>query len=181
MSLVLGLIAANKQLSSWRNFAGEHGGRGKMVEMGLRVGFYSDKKIDNIVDTMVAACSHPDAVELIAREWETLPSLVRTTFTRVANEATSTRWRSNNVTKGISRLNERLGGAIFSRVDDRPTTRDLRVVDGRLVSTQRRVNIAAARAEQAFGGFGLPQNYKQLPPAAKRRLRKQLAKDRKSR
>lgn len=174
MSLVLRLISLNIPLSAWRKFEEDSKRGGE----GFRGQGWSSKKVDEIVRIMVASCSHSDAVELIAREWSALPDLIRMNFTMKANDAAGT--ASGNITKGILTLDKRLGGKILSTVDDRSTMRDLRVIDGELVSREKRVDPAAAGAQRAFGGFVKPANYNQLRPAEKRRIMQKMAAERRT-
>lgn len=168
----LWLINKNIPLSQWRNEGDDCSDEG----YGTFEGWNSEKKLDNVVKIVVNSMSHPEAVELVAREWDFYPPILRIRLSPALNDAAGT--RSGNKTKGILRLNKMLGGRVLSKVDEQSVSRDLRVVGGRVVSRQRRVNPAVAGAMRAHAAFALPFDYKTLPPAAKRRIRKRQAKDR---
>lgn len=139
-------------------------------------GSSSDKKLSNAANIIVNSMSHPDAVDLVAEEWNFFPSILRMYVTSAMNEAFGT--RSGNKTKGIVRLDKMLGGKILSKVDSRRTDRDLRVIGGEVVSRQRRVNPAVAGAMRAHAAFVLPSNYNQLTPAEKKKIQRQMTEER---
>jgi len=141
--------------------------------------FGDEKQLHNTVNIIVNSMSHPDAVALIVEEWNFFPPALRMRLTDELNKACGA--RSGNNTKGIVRLDKILGGKILSKVDDRRTDRDLRVIGGQVVSRQRRVNPAVAGAMRAHAEFVLPPNYNQLTPAEKKRIQKQMNKERRNR
>ncbi len=172
--LTLWLIDKNIPLSLWRKKEEDFSGSdscGVVFE-----GWNAGKELKNVVAIIVNSMSHHAAVELVAREWDSFPSILRMRLTQELNAANGT--RSGNKTKGILRLNEKLGGRVLSKVDDRLTDRDLRVIDGRIISRQRPVNPAVAGAMRAHGAFTLPSDFDKMSPAAKRKIRKQQAADR---
>lgn len=171
----LWLIDRNFPLSQWRRKECDFPDEDRASHMTFE-GWNSEKKLDNVVRIIVGSMSHTEAVELVASEWNFFPPILRIRLTQALNEAAGT--RSGNVTKGILRLNKSLNGRVLSKVDHRMADRDLRVIGGRVVSRQRPVNPAVAGAMRAHAAFALPSDYKTLPPAAKRRIRKRQAKER---
>lgn len=169
MALVMWLIARNLPLSQWERY--------KDMDCGINpVGV---QKQDRIVSTIINSLSHPAAVQIVVRDWHSLESHLRMRVTVEANRAAGgDRHRSNNVTKGILRLDKLLGGRVLKSVDHAPTVRDLRVVGGVYMSRERRLQPAAVGATRAFAAHSLPLNYRSLRPAEKRRIQKELAKSR---
>ena len=165
--LTLRLLELNIKLSQWEKMKDS-------VEVRLaspKAGFFSPKKVETIVNAIVNAMSHMDAVALVAKEWDDLPSAIRGPLTMALNEG---RNRSHNKGKGILRLDKLLGGRVLSRTDNRLTERDLREVDGNLVSGRRFINPAVAGAERAHAAYAIPPNYHYLSPAEKKRVRREL-------
>ena len=175
------LVRKNVPLSQWRKLE-ELGDMkpDKFDSFDQTFGVHSsDKTLSNAANVIVNSMSHPDAVDLVAKEWNFFPSVLRMYVTMAMNEAFGT--RSGNKTKGIVRLDKMLGGKILSKVDDRRTERDLRVIGGQVVSRQRRVNPAVAGAMRAHAEFALPPNYDLLTPAEKKKIQKQMNKERRKR
>ena len=138
--------------------------------------FGQGKLLSNRVNVIVNSMSHPDAVELVANEWNFFPPILRMRLTDEMNKACGT--RSGNKTKGIIRLDKMLGGKILSKFDSRSTDRDLRVIGGEVVSIQRRVNPAVAGAMRAHAAFALPPNYNMLTPAEKKKIQRKMTEER---
>lgn len=134
------------------------------------------KLLSNTANIIVNSMSHPDAVELVANEWDFFPPALRMRLTDEMNKACGT--KSGNKTKGIVRLDKMLGGKILSRADNRRTDRDLRVIDGEVVSRQRRVDPAVAGAMRAHAEFALPPNYNQLTPSEKKKIQRRMTEER---
>ncbi len=166
MSLMLKLISLNVPLYKWRDFAPE-GSRGYLLSS------LGDKHLDRIASTIISGLSHDEVIELVRREWDGLPPVVRMRVTQLANERYQ-RPSSNNQRKGIMKLDELLGGRILS-VAQGPTVRDLRSIDGRLVSVQKKVRPNVAGAEQAFGAYVKPKDFDMWPPSRKRQWRNEAA------
>ena len=170
------LLATNTLLSQWKKIAPSEA---EARSYGL--GTNTAKQLDTVVNAIVNQMSHPDAVELIAKEWGAFPSDLRMKLGWALNEAASgSGHRSNNKTKGIIRLNKMLNNAVLRQTDDRVTERDLRVRDGKVVSERRFVNPAAAGAERAHAAFVRPAHYAKMTPAEKRALNEQQAHERRA-
>ncbi|MDE2001591.1 MAG: hypothetical protein KGI60_03465 [Patescibacteria group bacterium] len=169
MSLLLEMVSNNVPLHTWRKFAAENSSRSQY-------GGWCSKKLDDVARIIVNGCANGEVVDLVAREWDNLDSQYRMAITREANMALGT--RSNNKTKGIRRLDERLGGRVLTTVDSRPTQRRMEVVGGRLRATNRPIDPARAGASRAYAIISLPANYADLPPAQKRKIQQELAKRR---
>ena len=174
--MTLYLIEHNIRLSEWKRVAPPEG-------TGARNSLtFSEKKLDTMVNTIVNAMSHEDAVSLIVKEWKELPSVLRMKLRWALNEAASGNGhRSNNKTKGIIRLDKLLDGNVLRHTDDRVTERDLRIVGGKVVSRQRPINPAVAGASRAHAAFARPAHYANMTPAEKRAFNKQQARERQSR
>ncbi len=174
------LIDRNIGISRWKSVEELSNIKPNELDSQSRVyhsGSYGDnKRLSNTVNIIVNSMSHPDAVELIAQEWGLFPPALRMGLTDAMKEACGI--RSGNKTKGIIRLDKMLGGKILAKIDNRRTDRDLRVIDGEVVSRQRRVNPAVAGAMRAHAEFVLPPNYNQLTPAEKKKIQKQMNKER---
>ncbi len=136
---------------------------------------WGNKALDNTARKLVNALSQYKVAEQMAKEWEGYPPLLRLRITAIANEARG--HASGNVTKGIQRLNDVLGGKILAR-ETGPTERTLQIIDGRKVSVDKRFNPAVAGAYRAFSGYALPPNFNKLPKAEQKRIRQQLAAER---
>lgn len=165
--VMMEMIARNIPLHTWREYLGN--GRENM----RNAPSFSQRKADNIARAILAQLTHPNTVELVAREWEHLGGIIRMRFTDLANQEYGNP-SSRNKAKKIRDLDTRLGGKVLTRQEER-TERKLRVIGGELVSTRRRVNPAVAGAERAHAAFALPKGYDSWPPAKKRRWRKKMA------
>lgn len=170
---LLRMVALNRPLYAWREFD-EAGTVGYGVGYGL-----GDKQLDRIAQTVVAGLSHEAVVELVRREWDGLPSVVRMRVTQLANERHANP-SSNNQRKGIVKLDRLLGGKILTG-PAQATTSDLRVIDGRLVRRQRVVRREVAGAEIAFGAFAKPKDFDSWSPTRKRAWHQRAAAERRAR
>jgi len=172
MSLLLLMVARNIPLHTWRECEKETAG-----ETSHYSGWTGTKNLDHIARLITNSCSSNEVVKLIAREWEYLPPLVRMSITHEMNQALGT--RSNNKTKGIRRLDELLAGKVLrSQQNEELTDRKLITVGGKLIAIDKKLNPAVLGASRTYATYALPANYNNLPPAEKRRLREELAKQR---
>mgnify|MGYP000691573313 CR=1 FL=1 len=106
MSLALWLVSQNIPLYRWREFENDTKGRG------AGNGFFSDKKVENVANILANSLSHNEAVTLLAREFDSLPSNVRVLFMHACNDARNN-YASGNKVKGITSLNAKLGGKLL--------------------------------------------------------------------
>ena len=178
MSLLLWMIEKNLHLHDWKNqerIKQEQERLAAAEKRPYRFSYsgWSAKDAYDVGKVIANSCSNGEAIELIAKEWDSLPPIIRMAATNEMNLAHGT--RSHNKTKGIRRLDDLLGGRVLRSRDNGLTDRKLVVVDGKLVSTEKKLNVSALAAQGAHAGYGLPENYKNLPPAEKRRLREKLA------
>jgi hypothetical protein len=131
----------------------------------------SVKNLDRVAATIVNGLSQYSVAELVAREWEGFPPLLRMAVTNLIN----TTQRSGNVTKGIKYLDKLLGGRL-RRQERVQTERVVRTgADGRLYRDTQVINQAEAAASRAFAIVALPANYDKMSPAEKRRVQQELA------
>ncbi len=170
MSLLSWMVEMNMPLHTWRSVL-------QNKNPDLRYSGWNTKKLDTTARIIINGCANDEVVDLVVEEWDSLPSLLRKALTNEANLALQQN-RSGNKTKGLKRLNDRLGGRVLRSESSGPTDRKLRVIGGKLISEDRRVNPAVAGASQAHAAYELPPNYDSLPPAEKRKLREKLAKER---
>jgi hypothetical protein len=168
--ILLKMIAANRPLHEWPAFA-ETATADYYAGGGWRT-----KELDRIAAVTVASLSHPLAVELVAKEWEALPSVVRMRLTQLANERHE-HPQSNNQRKGIIRLDRLLDGKILSAAPA-VTTSELRVIGGCLVRQRRTVRAEVAGAMRAFGAFAKPKDFASWSPARKRQWQQRAAAER---
>ena len=169
MSLLLQMIAGNVPLYRWREYEKSVGGS-------VHYSGWSLKNPENVARIIVNSLSNSEVVELVAREFDSLPSLVRMALTNECNIARGEN-RSGNKNKGIGRLNERLGGRVLREIDTRPTERRLESWDGKLVSVDRRLNPAVIGATRAYANYVPPSS--RPSPKERRKLRKEMRKQRK--
>lgn len=115
MSLIITMIDQNASLSTWKKFSVEKGlppiTRGQSTLRSGTTGFgmsYKDPR--KYAKVIMPALSHPDAVELVALEWEALPSALRIELGSLANDCQS---YSGTVKKNITRLDKQLGGKLL--------------------------------------------------------------------
>ena len=167
MGVLLNMVSANVPLHTWRTFAqtrpAQHAG----------IGWFSEKKLDRVAGAIVAGLANDETIALVAAEWESLPALLRSRITLIANGQRGT--SSNNRSKGIVRLDKLLGGKILSTIDRQVTERKLRVIDGKLVSVRQVVQPGVAGAERAFAAFTKPPGYSSWSPARKRAYQQEVA------
>lgn len=171
-SVLLWLLACNLPLSYWPKYINS-----PEFQKGLP-GFMGEKELNNAARLMVNALTQEIVQQRMAEEWEFFPPRLRQKITAIANEARNGHCHiSNNVTKGIVRFNDRLGGKILARQTG-PTERTLQIVGGRKVSVDRRINPAVAGAYRAFSGYAFPPNFSNMSKAEQKKVRQQLAAER---
>ena len=99
LPIVLRMIDKNVPLSQWRAY----------METGNGGGFFSRKKPEFVAGEIFRQLSHPDAVAIIAHEWDQLTADVRLVLGNKAHEGNA----SGNVKKGCQTLNALLGGRLL--------------------------------------------------------------------
>lgn len=132
-----------------------------------------------IARAIVANLTHPEAVRLVASEWEMLGSrhsAVLGAVRRIANEA-HTHPSSHNQAKMIQRLDALTGGDVLKR-EHVVTEQVLQRGGGGW--TRRRIDPARAGAARAYAAVSRPSNYASLSPAEKRRVNKRIAAERRA-
>lgn len=100
MSIVLDMLALNVPLARWHEF--EENGRAGTV-------WYGGKTNDNLARAIFRQLSHDDAVEIVAREFNSFPHDLRLLLRTLCNEGNG----SGNVRKGVQRLDRLLGGKLL--------------------------------------------------------------------
>lgn len=172
-SILLYLLEKNLPLSEWPNY--QHI---KAEESAPR--FYSlggpasSKEVHNQARALVNACANRLVVEQLAKELEDLPSILRVRFTQVVDDLRRKGSVSNNVSKGLGRLDELTGGKILARQTG-PTERTLQVIGGRKVSVERRVNPAIAGATRLYSADARPANYDKLSKRERKQIDREIS------
>jgi hypothetical protein len=131
--VVLRMVNKNVPLSQWRSYS----------ETGDGYGFFSRKKADHIASSIFTQLSHPEAVKIVAHEWDHLGPDIRIQLGTLASKGNA----SGNVIKGCQELNRLLNGRLF-REDKQITTR----INGRTLV----VNPAIAGASRKYQNLNTP-------------------------
>lgn len=138
MSTILAMTALNVPLSQWKKFEVE-------VANGRRAttAFHGGKNSDKTALAIFSQLSHENAVLLVHRDFESLPADLRLKISTLCNSDVG----SNNVRKGVQRLDHLMGGKLL---------RDKNVVAQHRVMTKdgwasRDVNPAVAGATRKYG------------------------------
>lgn len=161
------MIARNVPLCQWRDY--EKNGRDKRLGGGRK-----RREADSVAREILSQMTHIEVVALMVREWKHFDGMVRVRFTARANEEYQSPSSGNKV-KMLRKLNRLLGGVILSHEALGPTDRDLKVIDGRVVSINRRLDPAKVGAQRAHAPYALPPGYKKWSPARKRRYQQEMA------
>jgi hypothetical protein len=170
MSLLLGMIAKNIPLHTWREVKGrlDQGDEAFSESFWMWIG---EKEAHNIARKIVGGLSHSEVVDLVTIEFNSLPSRIRVPLLHECNAAMGT--RSGNKTKGISRLDKNLGGKVLRREVNLSEENVERVFktgpDGERTVTYRKINEAEVGASRKYAGYA----QKQLSKDEKRRRRKE--------
>lgn len=126
--IVLRMVAKNVPLSQWRQY----------VETGNGAGFFSQKRPEYVASEIFRQLSHPDAVAIVAHEWDLLTADVRLLLGNKAAEGNA----SGNVKKGCQTLNEKIGGRLLREKTDMTT---------RVAGKTIRIDQAKAGAIRKYG------------------------------
>lgn len=126
--IVLRMVAKNISLSQWRQY----------METGNGAGFFSQKRPEHIASEIFRQLSHPDAVAIIAHEWDQLTADVRLLLGNKAAEGNA----SGNVKKGCQALNDLIGGRLLREKTDMTT---------RVAGKTFRIDQAKAGAIRKYG------------------------------
>lgn len=126
--IVLRMIAKNVPLSQWKQY----------METGDGAGFFSQKRPEHVASEIFRQLSHPDAVVIVAHEWDQLTADVRLLLGNKAAEGNA----SGNVKKGCQALNKLIGGRLL---------REKTGVTTRVAGKTIRVDPAKAGAIRKYG------------------------------
>lgn len=99
-SIVLRMVAKNISLSQWRRY----------VETGNGDGFSSQKAPEHVASEIFRQLSHPEAVAIVAHEWDQLTADIRLLIGSKAADGNA----SGNVKKGCQALNNLIGGRLLA-------------------------------------------------------------------
>jgi hypothetical protein len=135
--IVLRMLRKNIPLSQWQSY----------METGDGAGFFSRKNPEYEAQEIFRQLSHPDAVAIVAREWEHLTADIRMLIGTKAKDGNA----SGNVKKGCQALNELLGGKLL---------REEREMTTRVAGRDIRVNPAVAGATRKYGVVDGPLSIK---------------------
>ena len=174
MSLTLWLISKNLPLGHYQRYEDEYKASPGMF-IAENGDYWGEKKLRKVAGTIVNGLAQYKVAELIAREWDRFHSRLRLDIRDMCN---GSQWRSGNVTKGVVYLDELLNGSVLRSQHNGPTERKVIVVDGKLVRTKQRINMAAAGAQRAHAAFSKPPHYHKMSPAEKRRVNQRFAAER---
>ena len=133
MSVILEMLSFNVSLSQWKTYQPRYAG----------AGFFNSKNADKVAQSIFSQLSHPDAVDLVAREFDALPADIRLRLGTLANEGNG----SGNVRKGVQRLDRLLNGKLMREKVHTETFRKMGA-DG---WQSRSVNPAVAGATRKYG------------------------------
>lgn len=136
MSLVLQMLAFNVPLSQWRSYEPRTSG----------AGFFSSKNTDKIAQSVFSQLSHESAVELVAKEFDSLPAAVRLQLRTLCNAGNG----SGNVRKGVQRLDRLMGGKLLREEEFRQRM-NVRVEGLDAKYKSKVVNPAVAGATRKYG------------------------------
>ncbi|OGY64643.1 MAG: hypothetical protein A3I89_02200 [Candidatus Harrisonbacteria bacterium RIFCSPLOWO2_02_FULL_41_11] len=162
------MVEQNLPLYRWQEYV--------KPEEPLRYSGWSSKNLEKTVRIIVNGLSSPEVVELVAEEFNSLPPLVRMALTNECNIARNES-RSGNKNKGIARLDQRLGGRVLKKTDERLTDRKLITVNGELVSVDQKLNPAVIGATRAYAAGYIPKS-QNFSPKERRELRKEKRRQR---
>lgn len=139
MSIALTMIRLNLQLSGWKKFDPTNRGTWTQKE--------DTRKMAAII---LKQCSHPDVVELIAKEFDSFPERLRIDFRTLASEPNAA---SGNVRKGLQKLNDKLGGKLLREEFQQTFNKRVETADG---ARYKRIKIdeAKAAARRKYGIIG---------------------------
>jgi hypothetical protein len=138
MALIMTMISKNVPLCQWQRFV-DSGADGA----GFHAGGKNPEKIAQII---FSSLSHPDAVSLVAREFEELSQQVRIQLRTLCNNGNA----SGNVRKGVQRLNELLNGKLLREEKfEQYTNRRMEGASGAFYK-RARVNPAVAGAQRKY-------------------------------
>lgn len=139
MSIALTMIRLNLQLSGWKKFDPTNRGTWTQKE--------DTRKMAAII---LKQCSHPDVVELIAKEFDSFPERLRIDFRTLASEPNAA---SGNVRKGLQKLNDKLGGKLLREEFQQTFNKRVETADG---ARYKRVKVdeAKAAARRKYGIIG---------------------------
>ncbi len=126
--IVLRMIAKNVPLSQWKSY----------METGDGLGFFSQKNPEKVAADIFRQLSHPDAVAIVAHEWNNLTADVRLLLGTKAHEGNA----SGNVKKGCQALNDAIGGKLLRTQKEITAS-----VSGRTI----RIDPAKAGAQRKYG------------------------------
>jgi hypothetical protein len=110
MSLMIYLLERNIRLSEWENYTDE-GIQATRGVSGTTFATMSASKSDKMANHVVSQLSHDKVVQLVASEWEKLPSVMRLLISDKCHNANC----SGNARKGIQRLDKLLGGRLLTQ------------------------------------------------------------------
>lgn len=138
MSLILGLIRANKPLHAWRSCSQELvDGAGFSAHM---------RDFSKVARQIYSQLSHDDVVALVAAEFDSLPAQLRLDLGTLCNGASG----SGHVRKNVQKLDRLVGGRLLREADGSVyVNRRVESIDGVRFKRQR-VNESAAAAQRKY-------------------------------
>lgn len=126
--IVLRMIEKNIQLPQWKQF----------MESGDQATGYRPKNHEKMAAAIFRQLSHPDAVAIVAHEWEDLGPEIRLALGNLAKDGNA----SGNVKKGCQTLNDLIGGRLLREKTD---------MTARVAGKTFRIDQAKAGAIRKYG------------------------------
>ena len=133
--LALKMIALNVPLSQWRKFLADNRDTN---------GWHGGKNTEKMAAAIFSQLGHEEVQKLISQEFDTYPADLRLILRDLCNKGNG----SNNVKKGVQRLDILMGGKLLRKDSDLFTFRRQDRM-GRWISTT--VNPAVAGATRKYG------------------------------
>lgn len=137
MSTTIAMVQANVPLCQWRTF--DAGNR-----LGRMTAFKEDTR--RIAAIILRQCGHNEVVDLVAREFSLFPERLRIDFRTLANDQQAA---SGNVRKGLQRLDQKLGGELMRKSEDRVFNKRVETEAGVFYKPVK-VNKSIAGAKQKY-------------------------------
>ncbi len=141
LSMTMHLLHFNRPLHTWKE-------QGELTTAGAG---FSSRSSDarKVAQSILSQLSHPLVVDLLAQDYDRLPSAVRVMFNDLCNMGNA----SGNVRKNIQRLDRLLKGKILRQVHDGQFINERVETRVGVVYKKRRVNEAEAAAQRKYAGL----------------------------
>lgn len=136
VSVALAMIEVNEPLHKWKTFKSDG-----------RFTYRPKQDSRKIAQIILGQCSHPDVIDLVAKEFNSWPERIRIDFRTLASDHQSA---SGNVRKGLQRLNKMLKGQLIREEFQVTVQKRVETKDGVHYKSVK-VNEARAAARRKYG------------------------------